>query len=274
MSEPLQAMSGDMIMTLGGDALTVQLYNKTTVYPLDQIYSVEYMPPTWIAGGQFTFVRSVGSTTMGLASGNRKKMTEVWGAFSEALTAAVERAVPKVETPATVNERKPIFLYDAHYLGGIDGVPADTKGMLVINKKQIGIAVGYDTEPSLALLPLASIAFIEVDGGQVAKNRALPVVLFGVAGLAAKGTKDRTFINATLTSGSVVVYQVDNLPPQQVVAQISSFLREAGVELGAPAQSTTAVHSVADEIEKLAALRDRGILTDEEFSTKKAQLLA
>jgi molecular chaperone DnaK len=31
--------------------------------------------------------------------------------------------------------------------------------------------------------------------------------------------------------------------------------------------------SVADEIQKLAALRDRGILTDEEFQAKKKQLL-
>lgn len=31
--------------------------------------------------------------------------------------------------------------------------------------------------------------------------------------------------------------------------------------------------SAADEIEKLAALRDRGVLTDEEFSAKKRQLL-
>jgi hypothetical protein len=32
--------------------------------------------------------------------------------------------------------------------------------------------------------------------------------------------------------------------------------------------------SVADEIEKLAALRDKGILTEEEFTAKKRQLLA
>jgi hypothetical protein len=39
------------------------------------------------------------------------------------------------------------------------------------------------------------------------------------------------------------------------------------------APTTTAVPSDADELEKLASLRDRGILTDEEFQAKKAQIL-
>lgn len=38
-------------------------------------------------------------------------------------------------------------------------------------------------------------------------------------------------------------------------------------------QSTGAQMSVADELEKLAGLRDRGVLTAEEFETRKAQLL-
>lgn len=273
MSELVQATSGDMTMTLDGDTLTVQLYKTTTSYPLNQIYSVEYMPPTWLAGGQITLVRSTGALTMGLASGNRKKMDESWGAFSKALIAAVERTVPKVETPAPIERPKPIVINDAAYLGGIDGLTESVKGAFVINEENLGIATGYSSTPSEAVVPLGSIAFVEIDGGQVAKNRAIPVVLFGVAGLAAKGTKDRTFFNATLDSGSVVVYEIDKLPPQEVVSKVSGFLHKSGVALGAPTRSST-VQSAADEIEKLAGLRDRGILTDEEFQAKKAQLLA
>lgn len=33
-------------------------------------------------------------------------------------------------------------------------------------------------------------------------------------------------------------------------------------------------HSFADELTKLAALRDRGVLTDQEFATEKANLMA
>lgn len=39
------------------------------------------------------------------------------------------------------------------------------------------------------------------------------------------------------------------------------------------AQSVVAASSDADELEKLASLRDRGILTEEEFQAKKAQIL-
>lgn len=42
---------------------------------------------------------------------------------------------------------------------------------------------------------------------------------------------------------------------------------------GRSAPASAAPRSVADEIEKLAALRARGILTDSEFETEKAKLL-
>jgi hypothetical protein len=41
----------------------------------------------------------------------------------------------------------------------------------------------------------------------------------------------------------------------------------------APVHTVVAAHSDADELAKLADLRDRGILTDEEFQAKKAQIL-
>jgi hypothetical protein len=40
-----------------------------------------------------------------------------------------------------------------------------------------------------------------------------------------------------------------------------------------PVQTVIAGHSDADELSKLADLRDRGILTDAEFQAKKAQIL-
>ena len=41
-----------------------------------------------------------------------------------------------------------------------------------------------------------------------------------------------------------------------------------------PAENPSSTLSVADELEKLAGLRDRGIITNEEFSAQKAKLLA
>lgn len=45
-------------------------------------------------------------------------------------------------------------------------------------------------------------------------------------------------------------------------------------ELTHPVASQTAAIDVADQIKKLADLRDNGILTDEEFNAKKKQLLS
>jgi len=44
--------------------------------------------------------------------------------------------------------------------------------------------------------------------------------------------------------------------------------------LGEPTTSRDASWLIADELEKLASLRDRGILTSEEFDERKAKLLA
>ena len=50
-------------------------------------------------------------------------------------------------------------------------------------------------------------------------------------------------------------------------------LKRALVEHISKPPAPAAAVSEADEIAKLAALRDRGVLTEEEFSAKKRQLL-
>lgn len=48
---------------------------------------------------------------------------------------------------------------------------------------------------------------------------------------------------------------------------------KAEIEQRIAQPSTSHMVSTADELEKLAALRERGILTEEEFAAKKKQLL-
>ena len=48
---------------------------------------------------------------------------------------------------------------------------------------------------------------------------------------------------------------------------------EAKTSAAAPAQGATSPGSADDEIEKLAGLLERGILTQEEFDAKKKELL-
>ncbi len=92
--------------------------------------------------------------------------------------------------------------------------------------------------------------------------------------------------------GQIAYYQVDKTTAAQVRAEITPVLRAAGVPFRDEAVVETqqealreafaqAVQtgqgggalSVADELAKLAQLRDQGILADEEFAAQKAKLL-
>lgn len=53
----------------------------------------------------------------------------------------------------------------------------------------------------------------------------------------------------------------------------SEWINEMGLQQQASAQATQPTQSVADELVKLAALRDQGLLTPEEFNGQKARLL-
>ncbi len=59
---------------------------------------------------------------------------------------------------------------------------------------------------------------------------------------------------------------------KKVVTEIIDFIEKRRAELSSPGASTTPL-SMADELKKLADLKEQGILTDEEFDTQKAKLL-
>ncbi|WP_050577335.1 SHOCT domain-containing protein [Pseudomonas cremoricolorata] len=100
-------------------------------------------------------------------------------------------------------------------------------------------------------------------------------------------SKGRSFWGFTLLSvitspllGLIIVLIVSDLNKESAreahlaaenerhLESIKAIARSTGTT--APAQEHV---SVADELEKLAALKERGVLTDEEFSVQKKQLL-
>ncbi|GLO38211.1 hypothetical protein PPUN14671_50480 [Pseudomonas putida] len=111
------------------------------------------------------------------------------------------------------------------------------------------------------------------------------VLSAGVGMLAS--SKGRSFWGFTLLSvitspllGLIIVLIVSDLNKEsareaQVAAENERHLESIKAiarsnTVAAPSQENV---SVADELEKLAALKERGILTDEEFATQKKQLL-
>ena len=77
-----------------------------------------------------------------------------------------------------------------------------------------------------------------------------------------------------ITGRGTANYQIENVPKNEVQAFVD-VVRTHLMAKNIPAQMTnnTSAHLVADEIEKLASLMERGFLTSQEFDAKKKQLL-
>lgn len=131
--------------------------------------------------------------------------------------------------------------------------------------------------------PYATAAVLELSGpGRERKTAGVFGGGFGVTG-ALEGMVAATVLN-TLTSRTtiktIIRYQAEALEaffhcssetPQELRVRLSKVL-----SLISPPRSSSyggGSPSVADELTKLAALRDSGVLTDEEFAVQKARLL-
>jgi hypothetical protein len=99
--------------------------------------------------------------------------------------------------------------------------------------------------------------------------------LFGVLGLAAKGASDRGTLLVHLKNGQTGYFTIERYSENQLRGKLSPWINAIGVRIGPPLEcsAVSAPISVADELTKLAGLRDSGILTDEEFAAQKAKLL-
>lgn len=84
-------------------------------------------------------------------------------------------------------------------------------------------------------------------------------MMFGSVTLSAAG--DRTHVSQV---------------PKEDVERVAKAIREqmaSATQAGAPVPAAAPAASAADEIRKLAELRDAGVLTEDEFTAKKRQLL-
>jgi Short C-terminal domain len=126
------------------------------------------------------------------------------------------------------------------------------------------------------------ISSVDVIGGQVAKNKVGAVVAFGVlGGLAAKGSKNEATVIVHTTDGETAYFTVDKKSPVEIRAKLGPIFKEFGVKLvdnaGAPSPvgntSTASTSDLAQRLRELAALRDDGLLTEEEFNIQKSRIL-
>ena len=172
------------------------------------------------------------------------------------------------------------LLRRATYIGGLPQERSSVTGTLVLDSVGISIRESFGARTQ-QYLQWKDCAGLLVEGGEVAKRKIAAVLVFGVlGGLAAKGAKDQTVITARCHDGTGAYFVIDKMAPHEVRAAIHPTLHSLevpflnDVSLPDPKPIVADVQSVAAELRELVALRDEGVLTDEEFAVAKAQLLS
>jgi hypothetical protein len=171
----------------------------------------------------------------------------------------------------------------AQYLGGLPGSKA-SGGNLLFNHEGVGVGV---MSPKKGFVPWGDAAGISFDSNTIKKSRAGKALAFGVFALGARNTQSAADITVVLKDGNAAMYQVPGVTGQRVRGKVNALLVEHGipclddgmvesspVDPLPPIPTPTLAASAADEIAKLAALRDAGALTEEEFVAHKAALLS
>lgn len=133
-------------------------------------------------------------------------------------------------------------------------------------------------------LPYPDIHALQISGSTTHSNAGVFGGGFGVAG-AAEGMLAASVINSFTSKTTVyslvriaartaeyvfVSHVVDSGSLEMMLTPVQFRIREAQA---GPSSPSIAAASVADELGKLAQLRDAGVLTDAEFSAAKARLL-
>ena len=128
--------------------------------------------------------------------------------------------------------------------------------------------------------PIAGAQAEAIVNGQVTQRlTATRMVTLGVFALAApKKTGNQTLYLKVCGPGYNFTYQhqsdVTRLAIQTFEGLADTINTLAGHDASTANAQPTAAPSAADEIAKFAALRDQGVLSEDEFAVKKAQLLA
>jgi hypothetical protein len=180
--------------------------------------------------------------------------------------------VPK-EAPVDLGPHR--WFQGGIYLGGSSKFSEGWHGYLFFTTKAIGLGKGSRSGPRETVIPMETVASIEVTGRQVARSKVGPVLIFGLYGLAAKGSMDETTVAVRTKDGETIYFAINNQRPEMVRTLISPVLKLVNVPFHdeVPPAATPPLQDMADELRKLAALRDEGLLTDDEFTAQKAKLL-
>lgn len=161
------------------------------------------------------------------------------------------------------------------YMGGY-GDKRKAKGILTFYQKQTEFSAVMSTKFTLRNSDVRDIAIEGKDevNRRVTVTRLLAVGIFAFA-FKKKSTDKQAYITIELADGQEVIFFVDGKAPMELrakLAKVISQVKQAGVADQAKA-SAQPQGGVADELTKLASLKEQGVLTQAEFESEKAKIL-
>lgn len=181
------------------------------------------------------------------------------------------------EKAAELNEvrGKKLASQTVEYMGGYND-KKKAAGSLTFYEKQTEFKVALNSRASFNI-PNSEITNVAIEGKdevnrRITVTRLLAVGIFAFA--LKKKSKDKdAFITVELADGQEAVFHIKDKSPMELKAKLSTAV--AQVKQGTPKPTgVTGPVSVADELAKLAKLKEDGIITQEEFDKKKADLLS
>lgn len=167
------------------------------------------------------------------------------------------------------------------YLGGWSGHPKKHgKNNILVFRKE---GITYRSFRDLFVIPWDAVTTVEVEGPDSPPSRTTarlePLGVFPVAG---KKRSRSVAVVAELSSGEAAIFHSEQVSVEEVrtkLLPITNRLSRAATsasspaEPSPPAEPSAPADPVADELMKLAQLRDQGTITDEQFEAQRAKLL-
>lgn len=159
------------------------------------------------------------------------------------------------------------------YVGGHPQHPRKSVGVMTLHLTTYG-ALLKGMKNRVVDLKADQILSIHVEADpSSAKRSAGAKVALGVFALATSKKLKECYVVVNSREGDLIVHVKQ--PPMKVQALVAPYAALYGdVPDTDPTAEVPAVPDAADQLRKLGELRDSGVLTEEEFSAKKAELLA
>ncbi|MCL5292571.1 MAG: SHOCT domain-containing protein [Actinobacteria bacterium] len=156
------------------------------------------------------------------------------------------------------------------YMGGY-GDYKRAIGALTFYEKQTEFKAPLRFSFTIASTEIADVAIEGKDevNRRVTVTRLLAVGIFAFA-FKKKSADKESYLTLVLADGQEAVFHIDKRSPMELKTSLSKAISQVKQ---AKSIASSIDFSAADEIEKLAELRDKGIIDEEEFATKKKQLL-